>query len=156
MKLIRSLLFIFIFITGTTVIGQNKKTDSLVVVLTFKTLLYICKNVDYADPKTLDSGLFYKAAPFIIYHGSNNKRAWKDFAKYHDPEEKKGVDAVCARINNSVNRDSAYKIVKYLTEKQSEGIWHVLLVTYLKRGVEKKAAFAFLRIGRRYGLGDID
>ena len=100
--------------------------------------------------------MFYKAAPYIIYRGSDEKRAWKDFANYSIAEEKKGVDAVCIRINESVNRDSSYRIVKYVTEKESEGKWHILMMSYIKNGAEKKTAFAFLKIGNRFGLGDID
>jgi hypothetical protein len=119
-------------------------------------LLSVCKNVDFADPKTNQLGVFYKAAPYIIYRGDDKKRAWKSFANYSNAEEKKGVDEVCTRINESVNRDSSYKIVKYITEKESEGIWHILMVSYKKNGTEKNAAFAFLKIGKRFGLGDID
>ena len=136
--------------------AQNKSEDSLYTAATLKKLLSICKNVDFADVKVSDSGMFYKAAPYIIYRGENKKRAWKDFANYNHPDEKKGVDEVCYSINASVNQDSSYKIVKYFTEKESEGTWHVLLITYERKGVEKKATFAFLKIGERYGLGDID
>ena len=136
--------------------AQNKKADSTAAAATLKSLLSICKNVDFADPKTTKLGTFYKAAPSIIYRGSDKKRAWKDFANYSNAEEKKGVDEVCFRINGSVNRDSSYKIIKYFTEKESEGIWHVLTVSYKKNGTEKKASFAFLKIGKRFGLGDID
>ncbi|MEO5946489.1 MAG: hypothetical protein ABIP79_06700 [Chitinophagaceae bacterium] len=136
--------------------AQNKLGDSLHIAATLKKLLSICKNVDFADAKVSDSGMFYKAAPYIIYRGKNKNRAWKDFANYNNPAEKKGVDEVCNRINATVNQDSTYKILKYFTEKESEGTWHVLLLTYKRKGVEKKASFAFLKIGERYGLGDID
>ena len=136
--------------------AQNKLADSLHTASTLKELLSICKNVDFADVKVSDSGMFYKAAPYIIYRGENKNRAWKDFANYNDPTEKKGVDEICNRINGSVNQDSSYKIVKYITEKESEGTWHVLLLTYKRKGVEKNVSFAFLKIGERYGLGDID
>jgi hypothetical protein len=54
------------------------------------------------------------------------------------------------------NQDSAYKIIKYFTEKESEGTWHVLMVTYKRKGVDKTTAYAFLKVGNRFGLGDID
>lgn len=77
-----------------------------------------------------------------------------DYTKDYD---KKGVDDVCERINRTVNQDSSgCKIIKYFTKKESEGTWHVLIVSYKKKGVEKTAAFAFLKIGNRFGLGDID
>jgi hypothetical protein len=152
--------YFILFITALTSFSvakaQNTKVDSVAAATTLQSLLSVCKNVDFADPKTTELGMFYKAAPYIIYQGSDKNRAWKVFANYRNAEEKKGVDEVCTRIKESVNRDSSYTIVKYITEKESEGIWHVLMVSYKKNGIEKKAAFAFLKIGDRFGLGDID
>jgi hypothetical protein len=152
----RLILFIASFVLLTFVKSQNKQADSSAAATTFKTLISICKNVDFGDPKTSELGTFYKAAPYVIYRGDDKKRAWKDFANYKNPEEKKGVDEVCFRINESVNRDSSYKIVQYITKKESEGSWHVLIINYTKKGAIKKLAFAFLKIGSRFGLGDID
>ncbi|MBK9530546.1 MAG: hypothetical protein IPO42_01890 [Chitinophagaceae bacterium] len=59
-------------------------------------------------------------------------------------------------MNRTANQDSAYTITKYITETESEGTWHVLLVSYKKKGVEKTTAYAFLKIGKKFGLGDID
>ncbi len=137
--------------------GQNVQLDSTKAATTLSKLLSICKNVDFADPKTLSVGTFYKAAPYIIYQGEKDKaRRWKDFAKYDNAEEKKGVDEVCLRINGGVNQDPNWKIIQYTTEKESEGTWHVLIVSYIRKGVAKQAAFAFLKIKGKFGLGDID
>ena len=136
--------------------AQNTNNDSSAVASTFKALLAVCKNVDFGDPKTTSQGTFYKAAPYIVYRGSDKERAWKVFTNYSNAEEKKGVDEICTRINGSVNQDDNYKIIRYATEKESEGLWHVLIISYMKKGVEKKAAFAFLKIGKHFGLGDID
>ena len=106
-----------VFAALTPVKAQSQKTDSAEVASTLKTLLAICKNVDFGDPKTTKLGTFYKAAPYIIYRGKDKKRAWKTFADYSIAEDKKGVDGACLQINESVNRDSTYKIEKYLTEK---------------------------------------
>ena len=156
MTLKQFILFIAAYASLSFAKAQNKQTDSTVAAKTLNSLLSVCKNVDFADPKTTKLGIFYKAAPYIIYQGSDKKREWKAFANYSNAQEKKGVDAVCTRINESVNRDSSYKIVKYFTKKESEGIWHVLMINYKKNGAERKAAFAFLKIGKRFGLGDID
>lgn len=136
--------------------AQKSSTDSSQVAIKLKKLLTICKTVDFANKKVTDSGLFYKAAHYIVYRGEDKKRAWKDVSNYNDKEEKKHVDEVCYRINSSINQDSTYKIVKYFTEKESEGTWHVLMVTYKRKGVEKKTAFAFLKINNSFCLGDID
>jgi hypothetical protein len=150
------MLFIAAFAFLPPAKAQNTNTDSAAVDFTLKSLLDVCKNVDFGDPKTTSLGTFYKAAPYIVYQGSDTKRAWKAFADYSTAEEKKGVDEICTRINGSVNQDNHYEIIRYATEKESEGLWHVLIVSYQKNGVEKKAAFAFLKIGNRIGLGDID
>jgi hypothetical protein len=152
----RLILFIACLVLFNFVEAQNKTADSTAVVKTFKELLAICKNIDFKDPKTTELGTFYKAAPYIVYRGDDKKREWKDFANYNNETEKKGVDAICLRINGNINRDTAYTITKYISENQSEGTWHVLMVHYTKKGVAKQAAFAFLKIKTKFGLGDID
>ncbi|MEP7254404.1 MAG: hypothetical protein ABI666_01445 [Ferruginibacter sp.] len=149
--------FFILLITASASLSFAKaQTDSAAVATTFKSLLSICKNVDFNDPETKTLGMFYKAAPYVVYRGDDKKRAWKALANYSNAEEKKGVDEICLRINGSVNKDSNYKIIKYFTEKESEGTWYVLMVSYNKNGVEKKSAFAFLKINNRFALGDID
>lgn len=150
------ILFTALSLSLTAAQGQNTKADSAAVAATLKTLLEICRKVDFADPKTTTLGTFYKAAPYIVYRGADKKRAWKDVANYNKPDEKAGVDETCLRINETVNRDTAWTITGYFTEKESEGTWYVLKVRYTKKGVAREAAFAFLKIGNRYGLGDID
>jgi hypothetical protein len=153
MKLKSFILFIGLFAFSSITNAQN---DSAAAARTLKSLLSICKNVDFGDPKTSELGMFYKAAQYIVYRGEDKKRAWKVFANYSDAEDKKGVDEICTRINGTVNRDNNYTITKYFTEKESEGTWHILMVSYKRNGTEKKAAFAFLKIAGRFGLGDID
>ena len=136
--------------------AQVTNTDSATVAKTFAQLLGICKYIDFSDPNVTKLGTFYNAAPFIVYRGDDKKRAWKDFADYTQADEKTGVDEICARINNTVNQDENYKIVGYSTETESEGTWYVLMVSYVKNGVAKKSAFAFLKINGRFALGDID
>jgi hypothetical protein len=134
---------------------KAKAQDSARVADTFKELLAICR-VDFSDPKVQELGLFYKAAPHIVYRGDDEKRKWKAAANYADPKEKDQVNHICYKINETVNQDSSYKIVGYITQNESEGKWHGLMVTYVKKGKEKKAIFAFLKIGDRFLLGDID
>ena len=150
------LLALALFLTAPLVsLGQSSK-DSLAVVKAMKELLAICKSVDFADPKTSSLGLFYKAAPYVIYRGNDEQRKWKEFCKYENAEDKKGVDETCYKINETINRDSTYKIVRYSTKKESEGLWHVLFVSYKKKDVVKHAIYAFLKVNGRFGLGDID
>jgi len=137
--------------------AQTVKSDSAQVARTLHELLLICRSVDFKDPLVTKLGTYYKAAAYIVYRGDDKKRAWKTVSDYTNEYEKKGVDDVCERINRTANLDSnGYKIIKYFTEKESEGTWHVLTVSYKKKGVEKTAAFAFLKIGNKFCLGDID
>lgn len=150
------LVTLFVLVSTSASFAQKRKSDSLEVAKTLHELLLICRSVDFADPKVTALGYFYKAAPYIIYRGDDKKRNWKDFADYSRADEKKQVDAVCEQMNRTANQDSAYTITKYITETESEGTWHVLLVSYKKKGVEKTTAYAFLKIGKKFGLGDID
>lgn len=150
----RYIIFILLCISASA--KAQSADDSAKVARVFQQLLQICKTVDFNDPQVRTLGTFYKAAPYIVYRGSDKKRNWKAMADYKNAEEKKGVDETCSRINSTVNRDNNYHIIRYFTEKESEGLWHILVVTYKKKNVEKKALFAFLKIGGSFGLGDID
>lgn len=147
---------ILLFVLASAIALPLKAQDSTIVANTLNELLSICKNIDFGDAKVLELGTFYKAAPFIVYQGSDEKRKWKDAANYQNVKEKEQVDQVCFKINQTVNQDSSYRIVGYRKEKESEGEWHLLLITYVKKGKERKAVFAFLKIGDKYLLGDID
>ncbi len=157
MNFMRSkILFMLIFFSISTqrIIAQTNDSSSIAKSLV--ELANICKNVDFTDAKSMELGYFYKAAPYIVYRGDNANRKWKSACNYNNPSEKEQVDATCERINQSINQDSTFKIVEYMTEKESEGTWHVLMVQYLKKGTLKTTAFAFLKIGNKFLLGDID
>ncbi|MEP7239133.1 MAG: hypothetical protein ABI685_14735 [Ferruginibacter sp.] len=149
-------LFFMLMLLNSTLKAQKNKADSLQLAKTLNELVTICRTVNFADPKVKELGTFYKAAPYIVYRGDDKNRAWKVFADYTNEYEKKGVDDICERINRTANQDSAYKIIKYITKTESEGTWHVLTVIYKRKGIERTALFAFLRIGNKFGLGDID
>lgn len=135
---------------------KAQNNDSLKLIKAFNDLLSICKNVNFADLNVINPGTFSKAAPYIVYRGNDKKRSWKDVANYFNAEEKKRVDEVCNKINNGINRDSSFRVIKYFTETESEGKWHVLLVSYTAKGKSRQSAFAFLKIKNRFALGDID
>jgi hypothetical protein len=157
MKLKYLLLLMIAFTLGFNAKAQANKTDSAQVAKTLHDLLRLCRSVNFSDPNVTKLGTFYNAAPYIVYRGDDKMRAWKVMSDYTNEYEKKGVNDICERINRTANRDSAgYKITKYISEKQSEGTWHVLMVSYKVKGVEKTATYAFLKIGNKFGLGDID
>lgn len=157
MKIKMLLLLLIAFAAGFNANAQAGKTDSAQVARTLHELLRICRSVNFADPNVTKLGTFYKAAPYIVYRGDDKSRAWKVMSDYTKEYDKKGVDDICERINRTANQDSSgYKIINYRSEKESEGTWHVLMVSYKKKGVERTAAYAFLKIGNKFGLGDID
>lgn len=149
-----------ILILFTILLSQSARaqqsSDSAAVATTFTSLLKLCRNVDFNDPTTREQGFFHKVAPYIIYRGDNKQRNWKDFANYQNAAERKQVDEIAARINRTVNRDTAWRIVSYETRKESEGVWHAITVNYTLNGTPRKLLFAFLKVKGRYGLGDID
>ncbi len=153
---VKYFLVLLFCIMSQGLLAQGSAADSLNAAKALNVLVTICRAVDFSDPMVSKLGTFYKAAPFIVYRGDDKIRAWKDFTNYENADEKKGVDQICLRINQTLSPGSDFKIVKYSTEKESEGIWHVLTVSYNKKGGIKKAAFAFLKINNRFGLGDID
>lgn len=136
-------------------LGQKTK-DSTEVAQTLKEIVLLCKTVDFNDPKVSELGTFYKVAPYIVYRGEDKKRSWKVAADYTKEEEKKGVDEVCYKINNGINQDSNFVIKGFRTESESEGVWYVLTVSYIRKGKPKTSEFAFLKIKNRFLLGDID
>ena len=155
MKL-KTLIIGFYFLLQIAAVKAQSTSDSAKVAGTLSELLKICAKVDFSDPKVSQLGTFYRAAPYIVYRGDDKKRKWKDVANYSKKDEKTQVDEVCFKINSTVNQDSSYKFIKYQTQKESEGVWHVIVVSYNRKGANKQAAFAFLKIKERFALGDID
>lgn len=143
---------------GMATKAQNSRgADSTAIAKVLETLAGIAKNINFSDPKVQSQGFFYKAAPYVIYRGEDAKRKWKAFCNYRLKEDKKGVDDVCERFNRTINQPGGYTIIQYFTETESEGTWHGLEVSYTnQKGKPRKAVFAFLKIGKRFGLGDID
>lgn len=143
---------------GMAMMAQKKRSaDSTAIAKVLDTLASIAKNVNFSDPQVREQGYFYKAAPYIIYRGENAKRKWKAFCNYKLAEDNQGVNSICERFNRTINQSNSYTILSYFTETESEGTWHGLEVAYTnKKGKQKKIVFAFLKIGKRFGLGDID
>lgn len=152
----KHIVIIFLSVFSIRSNAQESKDDSTKVVNTFRQLLSICKNANLSDNQSFNKGPFAKAAKYFIYRGDDKKRAWKEFSNYNNAEDRENIDKACFRINRTINQASTYKIIKYFTKTESEGKWHAIVVSYKKNGKDKEALFAFLKIGSRFGLGDID
>lgn len=152
----RSIILCFLMLSFCMNGFAQKTKDSTEVAQALKEIVLLCKTVDFSDPKVSELGTFYKVAPYIVYRGDDKKRSWKVAADYTKEEEKKGVDEVCYKINNGINQDSNFVIEGFRTESESEGVWYVLSVSYIRKGKPKTSEFAFLKIKNRFLLGDID
>ena len=98
----------------------------------------------------------YKAASkYIVYRGADTTRKWKDVYNFENEDEKKEVISVCKEIKSYLEEGGDYELTDFTEEEESEGVWYVWLVEF-KKGTHKKVHFAFLKIGKKYALGDID
>jgi hypothetical protein len=95
------------------------------------------------------------ASKYIVYRGRDTSRAWKDVYDYENEDERKSVIDVCNRIKNYLEEGGDYELTDFTEEEESEGVWYTWLVEFIK-GNHKKVYFSFLKVGKRYALGDID
>jgi hypothetical protein len=95
------------------------------------------------------------AAKYIVYRGDDTSRIWKDVYNYSNEQEKKAVIEVCSRIKHYLEEGGDYELADFTEKEESEGMWYTWLVEFSK-GPSQKVYFSFLKIGKRYALGDID
>jgi len=98
-------------------------------------------------------GDLYAAGEMIVYNGNDESRVWKDVSDYSKPGEMQRVEAVCADLKG-LEPNGEHRVVKYTTEEEREGVWHVLQVEFVNSS--SRRTFSFLRIGDEFALGDID
>lgn len=122
-------------------VNLHAQTDSAKVAQAFQVLLDACPT-DKAE-----------AASLIVYRGEKEKRKWKDVCDYSKAEDKERVDDVCANLSEV---PANYMITEYQTEKESEGTWYVLGITFEENGEQQRGYVAFLKIDDQFALGDID
>jgi flagellar biosynthesis GTPase FlhF len=97
-----------------------------------------------------------KAADYLVYRGPDKTRKWKDSLNPTNPEERKAAEGACRSIKSMLEDLGDFQYEKFFTQKQSEGEWLAWEGTFNKSGNKEKYLFAFLDIGGRYALGDID
>jgi hypothetical protein len=95
------------------------------------------------------------AAKYIVYRGDDTSRIWKDVYNYNNEQEKKTVIDICRRIKHYLEEGGDYELTDFSEKDESEGKWYTWLVEFSK-GQNKKVYFSFLKIRKRYALGDID
>jgi hypothetical protein len=108
-------------------------------------LFDLCRNGDVDE-----------AAAYFVYRGPDKSREWKDTFRASDPLERAGVKELCRRITGYLDESEAYVFGEVKVERESEGVWHALEVSFQKEDKSKKVIFAFLKIKGRFAIGDID
>jgi hypothetical protein len=96
------------------------------------------------------------AAAYFVYRGADQSRKWRDTFRASDAVEKAGVEELCRRIKGYLDESEGYHVSALTVERESEGEWHVLEVSFGQDGRTKKVRFAFLPIKGKFSLGDID
>lgn len=96
------------------------------------------------------------AAPYFVYRGPDKAREWKDTMRADDPVDKGAVREICRRIKGYLDEGQSYSFGEVKVEKESEGEWHALEVTFQRGDKTQKATFAFLLIKGQFSIGDID
>ncbi len=96
------------------------------------------------------------AAAYFVYRGPDKSREWKDVLNSHDSEERAAVESLCGRIKNYLDESDGYEFGAVKVEREREGEWHALEVSFRQGEQTKKAIFAFLLIKGQFAIGDID
>ena len=96
------------------------------------------------------------AASYFVYRGPDKSREWKDTYRAADPAERAAVQDGCARIKGYLDKSQSYTFGPVKVEKESEGEWHVIEVSFKQEAEEKKVIFAFLPVKGQFAIGDID
>jgi hypothetical protein len=96
------------------------------------------------------------AAPYFVYRGPDKAREWKDTLRADNPVDKGAVREICRRIKGYLDEGQSYSFGEVKVERESEGEWHALEVTFQRGDKTQKATFAFLLIKGQFSIGDID
>ena len=96
------------------------------------------------------------AAAYFVYRGPDKSRKWKDTYRARDPFEKAEVKDICLRIKGYLDESKGYRFGEVKVEREAEGEWHALEVSFRQDGQTRKILFAFLLIKGQFAIGDID
>ena len=93
------------------------------------------------------------AAAQILYVGPDKARRFKAPIDYKLEGDQKVVERVCGRISR-MGEIKAWGNLE--SQKKRDQTWFAISFTHLANGEEKKNLFAFLVVGEKLYLGDID
>lgn len=97
------------------------------------------------------------AASYFVYRGGPDKsRHWKDTLRASDPTESRAIEGGCQEIKGILDLSQGHQFGPVKVERESEGEWHVVEVSFRQEDKTKKISFAFLLINGQFAIGDID
>lgn len=96
------------------------------------------------------------AAGYFVYRGPDKNREWKDTYRAADAAERAAVQDGCARIKSYLDESRGHTFGPVKVERESEGEWRVVEVTFKQGAGTKRAIFAFLPVKGQFSIGDID
>ena len=102
------------------------------------------------------SGKAEDAASYFVYRGPDNARKWKDTLRADDPLEKAALEDACREIKSLLDSSQGYVLGSVKVQKESEGEWNALEVSFQQGEKTKKVVFAFLLTNGQFAVGDID
>ena len=97
-----------------------------------------------------------QAGAYCVYRGPDEARRWHDVYHYAAKDEREEINSICYRIRSYLNKSKSYKFGRFWCKEQLEGEWCAWEVLFTRTRSPETVAFAFLKVGRRYALGDID
>ena len=96
------------------------------------------------------------AAGYFVYRGPDKSREWRDTYRAADAAERAAVQDGCARIKSYLDESEGYAFGPVKVERESEGEWHVVEVSFKQGAGTQRVIFAFLRVKGQFSIGDID
>lgn len=102
------------------------------------------------------TGGINSAASYFVYRGPDKSREWKDTYRVADPAERAAVQDGCARIKGYLDKSTGYTFGPVKVEKEPEGDWHAVEVSFKQGEETKRVIFAFLPVKGQFSIGDID
>ena len=96
------------------------------------------------------------AADYFVYRGPDKSREWKDTYSAAEPAERAAVEDGCARIKGYLDKSPEYTFGPVKVERESEGAWHVVEVSFGQGEAARRVTSAFLPVKGQFAVGDID
>jgi hypothetical protein len=145
MKKLSLFLLLATLLLATASTTDNDAAKGRAVKKRLTELFAACRANDYA-----------KAAKYIVYRGSDEKREWRVPYNYSNAEDREAVRKICDRINAELTLDRTPTFVNFVLHKEGKQEWGVWEVLFEGESQQQRMLFAFVKIKGKYLLGDVD